>query len=151
MSGEDVTRAWFLEFCKTPLIFHVSHLAGAVHHDILVSQTAWSESPDVLLHKTKAIQMVNEQLSHLSTLNHAALDRLIFTITTLSRHELEPKHLKTNEALLFSPQIPLANGMKLLGRLNCGAQARTVLVQLINSQGGLERLQIPGLANIIAL
>ena len=149
--GNDIARAWFLECCRTPLIFHVGHVVGAVHHDLLVGEAAWSVSPEVLIHKTKAIQTVNEQLSRLSSLDKTTLEQLIFTIVSLSRNELEPKHLATEEILLFAPHIPLANGMRSLGRMNCSAPARAVLAQLIKEQGGLGKLQIPGLADILAL
>ena len=142
---------WYQEFCKTPIIFHVSHHAAAVHADLLVGEAKWSGSLEILAHKTKAIRMVNEQLSRLSYLDHETLEQLIFAVATLSRHELEPKHLGTEEVLLFAPHMPLANGMKPLGRFRATPQARAVLVQLINSLGGLGSLRIPGLANILAV
>lgn len=95
--------------------------------------------------------MVNEQLERLSSLDGKAVGQLIFTVTTFSRHELEAKHLQAGDVLLFTPQMPHANGMKHLGRLNWSSAARTMLVQLVNGQGGLENLQIPGLGEMLAL
>ena len=150
-SGPEVTRAWWTEFCQTPIIYHVSHLAAAVHRDLLVGETSWSCSEDILLHKTNTIRMVNEQLARLPSLDRKALDQLIFAVCTLSRHEMEAKHLRPGEVLLFTPHMPCANGMKPLGRLNLSESARALLVQLVNCQGGLKSLQIPGLGETLAL
>lgn len=95
--------------------------------------------------------MVHEQLARLNSLDRDAVDQLIFAVTTLSRHEMEAKHLQSGEVLLFSPHMPHANGMKPLGRLNLSQSARNLLVQLINRQGGLKKLAIPGLADVLAL
>lgn len=150
-SGTKVTRAWWTLFCKSPIIFHVSHLASAVHRDLMVGEDSWSSSREILMHKTKTIQLVNEQLARLDTLDPETVDRLIFAVCTLSRHEMETKHLQSGEVLLFTPHLPHANGMKPLGRLNLSESARTLLVQLVNRQGGLDKLQILGLGEILAL
>jgi hypothetical protein len=103
------------------------------------------------LHKTNTIRLVNEQLEQLQSLDSKAVDRLIFAVTTLSRHEMEPKHFQPGESLLFTPHMPYANGMKPLGRLNLSGSARALLAHLVYSQGGLEKLQIPGLGEVLAL
>ena len=95
--------------------------------------------------------MVNEQLARLSSLDRDSVDQLIFAVTTLSRHEMEEKHMQAGEVLLLTPHMPHANGMKPLGRLNWSKSARTLLVQLVNNQGGLDMLEIPGLGEILAL
>lgn len=150
-SGKEVTRMWWTEFCQTPIIYHVAHIASAVHHDLLAGETSWSSDPEILMHKTNTIRMVNEQLTRLESLDHAAIDRLIFAVCTLSRHEIEAKHLEPGEILLFTPHMPHANGVKPLGRLTLSPAARAMLVQLVQTQGGLEKLHIAGLGDILAL
>ena len=147
----SVSRAWWTDFCRVPIIFHVSHIAAAVHHDLLVGQTDWYTTSEVLIHKAKAIRMVNEELCRIKSLDQDALEQLIFAIATLCRHELESKHLEAEEILPFTPHMPLANSMKPLGRFSASPQARAVLVHLIDSQGGLRNLLTPGLAYILAL
>ena len=95
--------------------------------------------------------MINEQLARLPSLDHKAMDQLIFAVCTLSRHEMEAKHFEPGHVLLFTPHMPYANGMKPLGRFNLSESAREVLVQLVNSQGGLRGLKILGLGEILAL
>ena len=146
-----MTKAWWNLFCTSSIVYHVSHLASAVHRDLLVGESDWTSSAHVLMHKTRTIQIVNEQLARLSSLDRDAVDQLIFAVTTLSRHEMEAKHLQSGEVLLFTPHMPHANGMKPLGRLNLSQSARTLLVQLVNSQGGLDKLAILGLGDILAL
>jgi hypothetical protein len=146
-----VTKAWWNLFCTSSIIHHVAHLASAVHRDLLVGKSDWSSSAHILTHKTRTIQIVNEQLARLSSLDRDSVDQLIFAVTTLSRHEMEEKHLQPSEVLLLTPHMPHANGMKPLGRLNWSKSARTLLVQLVGNQGGLDMLEIPGLGEILAL
>ena len=103
------------------------------------------------MHKASTIRLMKEQLAKLPYLDPKAVDQLIFAVTTLSRHEMERKHLHLGESLLFTPHMPYANGMKPLGRLNLSGSARALLVKLVHSQGGLKRLQIPGLGDVLAL
>jgi hypothetical protein len=95
--------------------------------------------------------MINKQLTCLPSLDCKAVNQLIFAVCTLARHEIEARHLQPGEVLLFTPHMPYANNMKPLGRFNLSESARTLLVQLVNSQGGLHKLQILGLGEILAL
>lgn len=117
----------------------------------MVGEDSWSSSREILMHKTKTIQMVNEQLARLDSLDPETVDQLVFTVCTLSRHEMEAKHLHPGEILLFTPHLPHANGMKPLGRMNWTESARALLVQLVERRGGLDKLQILGLGDVLAL
>ena len=105
-------RAWFEAFCQHPVIYHSFHYAIAVHRDVVSNRVLYSNSQEILAHKTQAIRLLNAVLAESSD---AAVDMIILTTLLLATTELQQEKLDGDLLLLFDPHLPTANWIAFMG------------------------------------
>lgn len=150
MAGYKAARAWFEEFCKTPLVFHVSHLAAAANIDLLAGQISWVERREILSHKIQTIQTVQQQVVGIESLSAVDTERLIFAVITLACNELGPTHLFSESQLLLSPHFPATNFIGIYGRFKIDKAHAEAIKILVKHRGRLHQIELPGLALSVA-
>ena len=107
-------RAWFEAFCRHPVIYHSFHYAIAVHRDVVSNRVLYSNSQEILAHKTQAIRLLNAVLAESSD---AAVDMIILTTLLLATTELQQERIDGDLLLLFDPHLPTANWISVYGRI----------------------------------
>lgn len=142
--------AWFIAFCEQPIIFHGFHYAAAAHADALRGVRTWSRQPDMLIHKSKTMLLLNQMITNLGQVD---LEIVIHIVLMLTWNELEddPTHLSIDSASHLSPPFPNAGWLNVFGNMAPVEAHAQALARLVDHAGGLQRLQFPGLASIIAL
>jgi hypothetical protein len=100
--------------------------------------------------KGAALAILRGQVHELPNLGSEDVERLIFAATTLARHELEPIYLDYTLTHLFSPHFPAANWAGVYGRVRSIDSHMKAVASLVERQGGLVNLQMPGLSSTVA-
>ncbi|KAE9373670.1 hypothetical protein N431DRAFT_465948 [Stipitochalara longipes BDJ] len=139
-----VSRAWFTAGLKNPLLFHALAFAGLIHMDFLRYHQIYPDSVQALPHKLIVIQKLNEAIKNGSEMS---TDDVILAILTLASHET----LKVTEEKRrpFNSPLRRAQWINVYGHIKYIEEHRKAVLDLLNLRGGLETLQLPGLAETI--
>jgi hypothetical protein len=139
-----VSKAWFTASLENPLLFHALSFAGLIHMDFLRYNQIYPNSVRALPHKLIVIQKLNEILANGGEISG---DDVILTILVLPSHET----LKVTEEMKrpFNGPLRKAQWLNVYGHIKYIFEHRKAVLDLLNLRGGLETLQIPGLAETI--
>ena len=125
------------------MLFHALSWATFSHLDLRRPDEEHFTS--ALKHKSEAIRLVNEKLSHWSG---PASDALILAITLLMMDGNGPD---PPESVFggFRPVLTYLQWLNITGRILWLSVHKTILIRLVGERGGLTELQTPGLAELI--
>ena len=133
----------FQTLCGVPISYHVLHYCAAIRQDQISGTSTFSVHPETLLHQAEALRLLNEAISCLEECN---LDAVIFTVYALSSLNSE---MSKSEVRLQFRGFPWQTdwlwdqSASFKSHLDC-------LEMLVGRRGGLDALQMPGLALSIA-
>lgn len=153
MGGQGAADAWFRGFCGSQLIFHVGHVAAAFHRDLLAGRCTaarWSTEKQTMQRKGAALKILQQQVNSLPQLSSSEVDVLIFAALTLARHDITLNDLDTDMVHLYSLHFPTAEWAGLYGRVISSKIHLHAIAALVEYQGGLENVNVSGLAATIA-
>lgn len=145
-----VKRAWLHCALNSPMAFYSFIFAAGFHQSFLRQDTDPQSRSSLigLSYKTQAISLINE---HLSELSETPSDALIVSILVLAAHGTK---IDPDRSLgLTHPISPLARTQNLdfYASLEFGDAHMKALTHLILQKGGLDTIQLWGLADTIAL
>lgn len=120
----------------------------AIHRDLVNHTLQWTTDLSSLAFQSKALRLLHEQLPSVAT---GAVDYLLYAVICLSRLHGEPATTSQSLAWPFVPYLPYANGMHIYRRTQLIDARRDGISNILNLQGGLHNLRMPGLADRLAL
>lgn len=135
----------FQAFCEEPMLHHVLHYCVAVLHDQTSNSLTLSRRLEMLWHKFEAIRLLNEALTNIDDCNIELVICTVMYLTGLDLEKRESEHTLLFRAHPWQALWPWIDGQKLPVKTHVDA-----LQTLVNKRGGLEALQMPGLALSIA-
>lgn len=133
----------FRIFCEHPAMFHSYFFTAAAHHDILRRQVGWYQRPEMIIHKVKCIQLLNQMISNLSPEN---IEVAIVTVMYLEYGELDDGFFERLRNPFDPIPPPLCwqeecwNGM-----LTSDMHAKAIYM-LVQQVGGLKKIRMPAVA-----
>jgi hypothetical protein len=140
-----VSKAWFSAGLEQPMVFHALVFAGSIHLDFLRTSKIFPNSPQALSHKLKVIQKLREIMNDPE---EAHRDEVILAILVLSSHEaMIPIKPGGNP---FNSPLKSAQWLNIYGNIIYVPEHMKAVLDLINMRGGLDRLELHGLAEVIA-
>jgi hypothetical protein len=140
---DPLSKAWFTSSLRTPLLFHALIYVGSNHLDFMRWSNIFPNAPEPLSHKLIVIQKLNQALSD----PHQALrDEIILAILILASEVFISK--KGNGSPFNSPLRSL-RWLNMYGNYKPVPQHVKALADIITMRGGLETLELYGLAEII--
>ncbi|RMZ11817.1 hypothetical protein D0864_00879 [Hortaea werneckii] len=144
--------AWMEAYCQHPLSFHTFNFACAVHADLARNQIVRTRSREVLLHKTIAISLLNQML----TTKSKDLEVILVSVMLLAVNELDERSVSGLSAagfpaMHFQPHMPLCKWISVYGRMEGEPAHGAAMGLLVQQLGGLSKITMPGLADVVAL
>ena len=140
---DRLSQAWFASGLRTPLLFHALIYVGSNHLDFMRWSNVFSNAPEPLSHKLIVIQKLSQALSDP---RQASRDEIILVILILASEVFINK--KGNSSPFNSPLRNLI-WLNMYGNLKPVPQHAKALADIIRMRGGLETVELYGLAEII--
>jgi len=129
---------------------HALLFGGAVHLDFLRDPKLSHDNSTRLFHKVQTMKLLKESLE---TPENTPLDDIILTVLCLATNEVETMALNTREPARSPFNSPLASvqWLDVYGRI-AHVHAHTVgMRSLVDRRGGLEKIELDGLAEVLSL
>lgn len=127
-----------------PLLFHALVFAGSIHLDFMRSSSINPNSPVALSHKLAVIQKLNNVLSNPKEVQR---DEVILAILILASHEARSD--SENRMQPFDSPLKSAQWLNVYGNIEYVPQHMKAVMKLIALRGGIENLELHGLAETI--
>lgn len=139
-----LSKAWFTSSLRMPLLFHALIYSGSNHLDYMRHSAIYPNAPKPLSHKLIVIQKLNAALSDP---NLALRDEVILAILILASQEVFiGKKGKRNP---FNSPLQSLGWLNVYGNFKFVPQHTKAVADIIIMRGGLETLELHGLAEII--
>ena len=145
-SVNSVAKAWASAGLRTPLLFHALVYAGSLHLDFLRWSKISPNSPLALSHKLKAIQKIREVIS---SGNEAARDEVILAILIIASNEVI--NVTEEKKKPFNSPLTKVQWLNIYGNIRPDLDHLKAVSALICLKGGIESLNLHGLAEIITM
>ncbi|KAN0119293.1 hypothetical protein V8E51_001501 [Hyaloscypha variabilis] len=139
-----VAKSWFSAGLKAPFLFYALAFVASVHRDSMTSSQSFLNSPRALSYKLIVIQKLREYISKGSK---TCRDEVILTVLALADHEVVK--VTEEERKPFNTPLQTLQWMNLYGNIKCVPEHMKVVLDLIAMRGGIEKIQLPGLAEVI--
>lgn len=140
-----VSKAWLSTGLEHPLVFHALVFAGSIHLDFLRTSKIFPNSPQALSHKLIVIQKLKEIMSNPKK---ACRDEVILAILVLSSHETQDQ--SQVRCSPFNSPLQSAQWLNIYGNIRYVPEHMQAVLDIIKMRGGLEKLELHGLAETIA-
>lgn len=140
---DRLSKAWFASGLQTPLLFHALIYVGSNHLDFMRWSNIFPNAPEPLSHKLIVIQKLSQALSDP---RQASRDEIILAILILASEVFISK--KGNSSPFNSPLRSL-RWLNMYGNYKPVPQHAKAVADIIRMRGGLENLELYGLAEII--
>jgi len=138
-----LSKAWFASGLRTPLLFHALVYVGSNHLDFMRWSNIFPNAPEPLSHKLIVIQKLSQALSDP---RQASRDEIILAVLILASEVFISK--KGNSSPFNSPLRSL-RWLNMYGNYKPIPQHAKAVADIIRMRGGLETLELYGLAEII--
>ncbi|EME45112.1 hypothetical protein DOTSEDRAFT_79220 [Dothistroma septosporum NZE10] len=137
---------WIAAFFNHPLVYHSLSFSVGILQDVSHNRAV---QPRRLMHQIRTIQLVNQQLDQLDTVDHEPILLAIISLWRISLDEVAEQRLVP---LLFTPHLRQASFIATFGRLGGDGSHPAALLQLVNRMGGLGKFKtLPSLQESLAL
>ena len=139
-----VSKAWFSNGLESPILFHALVFAGSIHLDFLRTSNIYPNSPQALSHKVVVIQKLREIMSNPE---QARRDEVILAILVLSSHEsMDSSQVGRNP---FNSPLKKVQWLNVYGNITYVPEHMKAVMELLSIRGGIEKLELHGLAECI--
>jgi hypothetical protein len=146
-----VAHQWFTDYCSIRSLFHAQSAASATYRDLLMREQNVSATRWALLHKVQAIRHTRADLIGYNNLDIVRRQQVIFTILIMGSHDLKPKDLAERTwPTHLQPHFPTLHLLHLWGRTDPVTAHDEAAFRLIENEGGLRMLDLPGVAGMAA-
>ena len=120
-----------------------------MHQSINSNPTALRRLPTTLAHKGETIQHVNAALKDVG--DQATVETILIAVFILWMVNFEETSTNHEDPILFTPYLPGANWLSVYGRAEVVDAHAAAFRWLVERIGGLERIRLPGLAQVLAM
>jgi hypothetical protein len=138
-----VAKAWISAALTTPLLFHALVFAALIHRDFMRWSRIYPDSPLALSHKLIAIQKLKEVIS---SGEEVSRDEVILAILILACQDIVNV---TRKKELFNSPLQKGSWLNVYGNIQQIPAHLKAVMTLVALRGGLENLELKGLAQII--
>ncbi|KAE9379930.1 hypothetical protein N431DRAFT_394352 [Stipitochalara longipes BDJ] len=143
-TANTVAKSWFSAGLKAPFLFYALAFVASVHRDCMFSSTPLPNSPQALSYKLLVIQKLKEYISKGSK---TCRDEVILTILALAHHEV--LNVTEEKRKPFNTPLKTLQWMNVYGNIHCVPEHTKAVLDLIALRGGIDNIQLPGLAEVI--
>jgi hypothetical protein len=140
----SVSIAWLGSCQKTPLLFYALMLSSSIHLDIVRLSKFTGNSPTILSYKQTIFRILSEIIREG---NDTSRDEVILAIFTLSSHEIMP--LIEEKRTPFNSPLKKLQFLNIYGSIQFVPEHMKACLELIELKGGIEKIQLPGLAECL--
>jgi hypothetical protein len=140
-----LSKAWFNSSLCTPLLFHALVYSGSNHLDYMRYSNIFPNAAKPLSHKLIVIQKLNEALSDP---RQATRDEVILAILILASQEVFMT--KKGRRNPFNSPLQSLGWLNVYGNFKFVPQHTKAVADIVTMRGGLETIELHGLADIIA-
>jgi hypothetical protein len=123
---------------------------GVVHLDFLKTPQMSIDNPIRLHHKVQTIQLLQDELKNPGK---TPLDDIIMTALALAVNEVETVANGINQKIWspFNPPLSHVQWINIYGSMFYVTSHEKAIVNLVTRRGGLEKIEVEGLAEILSL
>ncbi|KAH8812298.1 hypothetical protein F5884DRAFT_307200 [Xylogone sp. PMI_703] len=142
-------RAWLERVYERPVVMHAMLFGAAVHRDVLRSPKVSLNNPVRLFHKVQTMKLLKEELKKS---NNQSIDDLLLSVLTLGCNEVELVANVRGAALRspFNSPMTSTQWLDVYGSISHIPAHTTAMRSLVEKKGGLEKVELNGLAEVIA-
>ena len=129
---------------------HAMLFGGAVHMDVLRSPRINLNNPVRLFHKLQTIRLLKEELNNPGMSDP---DELILAVLALGTNEVETMmdNIKPKTRSPFNSPLSSAQWLDVYGSMSHIKAHTLAMRSLVDRRGGLEMIQLEGLAEVLEL
>jgi hypothetical protein len=148
-TGSKISSAWLAKCYENPLVMHSLLFGAAVHLDLMRSPQSSLNNPIRLFHKVQTMQLMNEELKNAEK---TPLDGVILAVLCLGTNEVETmgNNMKEKIRSPFNPPLSSSQWLDVYGRVVHVPVHTTAMHSLVSRRGGLEKVQLDGLAEVLS-
>jgi hypothetical protein len=129
---------------------HAMLFGGAVHVDVLRSPRINLNSPVRLFHKVQTMRLLKEELKNPDMSDP---DELILAVLTLGANEVETvmDNIKPKTRPPFNSPLSSSQWLDVYGSMSHIKAHTLAMRSLVDRRGGLEKIRLEGLAEVLEL
>ncbi len=141
--------AWLEKMWARPVVMHAFLFGAIVHMDILRSPRLSLDNPTRLYHKVQTMRLLKEELKNPDKIS---LDELVLAVLTLGTNEVETMANNIKEKFRSPFNSPLASvqWLDVYGSVTHIPEHTTAMRSVVNLRGGLEAIEVNGLAEVLS-
>jgi hypothetical protein len=145
----NIPAAWLLASNSRAVTMHSMLFGAQVHLDVLRGPNMTIDNPIRLYHKIQTMRLLKEELEHPEKI---CLDDVILAILALSANEIETvaNNIKEKTLSPFNSPLTSVQWLDVYGSISHIKTHVLAMRNLIDQRGGLESIQLNGLAEVVA-
>lgn len=143
-----LAAAWLGKMNEHPIVMHAMLFGAQAHMDVLRGPRLRVDSSIRLFHKLQTMRLLNEELRNPEKI---PLDDIILAILTLSANEVETTNAIEKEPSPFNSPLASSQWLDVYGSMSHLAAHTTAMRSLVARRGGLENIELEGLAEVLSL
>lgn len=142
--------AWLAKTYERPVVMHAMIFGAAVHMDVLRRPRINLDNPIRLFHKVQTMNLLKEELRRPEKM---PLDDVILAVLALGTNEVETmtKNMEYQARSPFNSPLSSAQWLDIYGSMSGVPEHVTAMRSLVGRRGGLENIELDGLAEILSL
>lgn len=131
-------------------MMHALLFGAAVHMDVLRSPRLSFDNPIRLHHKVQTMRLLKEELK---SPEKTPLDEVLLAVLCLAANEVETmaNNMKQRIRSPFNSPLTSAQWLDVYGSITHISAHTMAMRSLVDRRGGLERIQLEGLAEVLSL
>ena len=148
--GRELPSAWLARVYQNPIAMHALLYGAAVHMDVLRRPRLKLDNPVRLYHKVQTMKLLKEELRHPDNM---PLDDVILAALALGTNEVETmiNNTKSQARSPFNSPLVSAQWLDIYGSMSSVPTHAVAMRSLVRRRGGLEKIELYGLAAILSL
>lgn len=138
-------EAWSRAVCWHPSAFHAFQYSAAVHQDLVSRQAINCVAPPALAQLHMSLELLRAEISSPCV----DLEMMLLTVGLLATHDLNEEKMKAmydSAPLCFDPLIPPPSKLRVFAQLDYAEPHAQMMNWVVRKIGGLNAIQMPGLA-----
>jgi hypothetical protein len=143
-----LSATWFQAMCRSRALFHSVIVLGARHLDFLRKSTSSSDSKFIISHKVRAIGELRDALADPT---QASSDENILALLWMASAEMAPEDRSLVSKSAFNPPLPSGQWVDAWANCVSGTEHSNMMRELIEMRGGIEKIDIFGVARVLSL
>ena len=149
-TASNISSAWLEKVYARPVVLHALLFGASVHIDVLRSPCLSLPNPIRLHHKVQTLRLLKEELENPEKIS---LDEMILAVLCLATNEVETVAKNMNQKIRspFNSPLTSAQWLDVYGSIIHIPAHTMAMRSLANRRGGLEMIELEGLAEILSL